>query len=207
MIHSWQKLLDVILPPTPHTITLRSVTQDTISHSYQPRLINNIQVLGSYQHPWLKAAIAACKFEHSTQAATLLAHLCTTWLESHNQERILLLPIPLHPLRERERGYNQVTRVLECISLPHCTHKKDLLIRHRLTSPQTSLDKKARATNVANAFSVNQKIITNIDWQQYDHVVLCDDVLTTGATMNAARAALTPHLPRHLKLTCLAWAH
>lgn len=86
-----------------------------------------------------------------------------------------LLPVPIHPRRLRERGYNQalelarpVARTLGLPLLPHA------LRRLRATSPQMTLPEAARAANVRGAFAVHGPLPA--------HVVLVDDVLTTGAT-------------------------
>lgn len=86
-----------------------------------------------------------------------------------------LLPVPVHPRRLRERGYNQslelarpLARALDLPLLPHA------LARVRSTPPQMTLPELARAANVRGAFAVEGALP--------GHVALVDDVLTTGAT-------------------------
>jgi ComF family protein len=90
----------------------------------------------------------------------------------------LLLPVPLHRRRERERGYNQallLSRRLErAWGVPVAA---DVLVRRGATAPQADLDAPARRRNVRGAFAV-----TNPETILGRHVVLVDDVLTTGAT-------------------------
>ena len=90
----------------------------------------------------------------------------------------LLLPVPLHRRRERERGYNQallLSRRLErAWGIPVAV---DVLVRRGTTAPQADLDAPARRRNVRGAFAV-----TNPEAVFGRHVVLVDDVLTTGAT-------------------------
>lgn len=97
----------------------------------------------------------------------------------------LLVAIPLHTSRLRERGYNQALELAKplaaMLGLP-LAH--DLLIRHRATQAQTGLDLKTRSRNVKDAFVVN----LNIDLPE--HVVLLDDVMTTGATLRECARTL-----------------
>ena len=97
-----------------------------------------------------------------------------------------LISVPLHPIRKRERGYNQST--LYCKGL-HRIHPipilKNGLKRIRQTVTQTQLDADARQANVNGAF-----LVKNPDRIQGRLIVLIDDVVTTGATMNACAASL-----------------
>ena len=98
-----------------------------------------------------------------------------------------LVPVPLHHRRERERGYNQallVARRLErAWGVPVVT---DALVRLTATAPQTHLDAPARRRNVRKAFAVRRpEAIAG------RHVVLVDDVLTTGATVGECARVLT----------------
>ena len=98
----------------------------------------------------------------------------------------LIVPIPLHRTRLRERGYNQaleiarpVARRLELPLVP------SLLARLRSTPPQAGLDRRARQRNMKNAFEV-----TNPDKVRGQHIALVDDVMTSGSTAEAAARVL-----------------
>jgi ComF family protein len=96
-----------------------------------------------------------------------------------------LVPVPLHRARLRRRGYDQaleLTRPLACaLDLPL---RDDLLRRVRATSAQSELDAVARRRNLRGAFALPPGAVVP------DHVVLVDDVMTTGATLHAAAAVL-----------------
>lgn len=92
----------------------------------------------------------------------------------------VVIPIPLHPGREKERTYNQSERLARGLFTDHLTYLHlDLLKRCRPTSTQTRLDRKARTQNVGQAFELN-----GVNKIQGKVVLLVDDVITTGATLN-----------------------
>jgi ComF family protein len=98
----------------------------------------------------------------------------------------LILPVPLHPRRERERGFNQARllagRVGRAWGRPV---RADVLARSRATTSQTDLDGVARRANVRGAFRVRRpELIAG------RHVVLVDDILTTGATVSECARTL-----------------
>lgn len=89
-----------------------------------------------------------------------------------------IVPVPLHASRLRQRGYNQTMELARPLARTlRVPLVSDALIRSRDTSAQTTLDAKARKRNVRGAFVVNNEM----DWP--DHVVVLDDVMTTGATL------------------------
>ncbi len=96
-----------------------------------------------------------------------------------------LVAIPLHRSRLRQRGYDQALELAaplaRMLDLP--LHR-DLLVRRRVTAPQSELSAFARRRNMRNAFAVD----TDVGCPS--HVALVDDVMTTGATLHAAATAL-----------------
>lgn len=99
-----------------------------------------------------------------------------------------LVPVPLHPSKERHRGFNQATLVAEALSRSlDQVQVQQLLLRDRSTPTQTRLDRRARARNVAGAFVLNPACEVD-PGRRY---ILFDDVFTTGATLNACARALS----------------
>jgi ComF family protein len=90
----------------------------------------------------------------------------------------VLVPVPLHPRRARERGFNQAELLGQALARRVRRELvKDALVRRTNTTPQTGLSAAQRRRNVRRAFLVTRP--ARIDGRM---VVLVDDVLTTGAT-------------------------
>lgn len=100
----------------------------------------------------------------------------------------ILTAIPLHKLKLRERGYNQVDYICKGISdILGVEFRRNIIVRNRYTKTQTELNFQERKENVKDAFSVNRKYLSEIK----DKIVLViDDVITTGATITAAGQVL-----------------
>lgn len=99
--------------------------------------------------------------------------------------RGLLVPVPLHPDRERERGFNQSLLLARRLAdNSDLTLAPNLLVRRVDTPPQAALPATERADNVRDAFAARGDFAGARIW-------LFDDVMTTGATLDAAAQALT----------------
>ena len=100
---------------------------------------------------------------------------------SHYQDIDVIIPIPLHRKKERQRGFNQsdvfAQGLSEGMEIPW---QRDVLIRTKYTATQTKKSRKERFENVIEAFH-----ILNPEKIEGKHVLLVDDVLTTGATLEA----------------------
>ena len=110
----------------------------------------------------------------------------------------LLVPVPLHSSRERERGYNQsalIARVLSKAGFGRLALR--MVERNRDTSTQTALDRDARKSNVEGAFVLRRDV-------EGEEVWLIDDVVTTGATVNACADILTRGGVRSVNVVALS---
>ncbi len=94
----------------------------------------------------------------------------------------IICPVPLHKTKLRERGYNQSEYLCRGInSAINITQTSDLILRIRHTKSQTNLKYFERLSNVKDAFRLNEKYKGSISGKR---ILLVDDVITTGATMN-----------------------
>ena len=100
----------------------------------------------------------------------------------------VLVPVPLHPRKERERGYNQSSLLAETFArvAGGGTSVAEPIKRVADTSTQTRLDRSARQKNLRNAFAPR----TDKEVDRTRRYVLVDDVFTTGATLNACADVL-----------------
>lgn len=125
----------------------------------------------------LMSIIHAYKYGGKVQLARPLSKLLTVVFERHWQADAmdLVLPIPLHPARLRERGFNQAYLLVRSWG---DIVERDILQRKRPTSPQTGLGRKERLRNVRGAFAVKDPLAV-----KNRRILLVDDVYTTGATV------------------------
>lgn len=132
----------------------------------------------------VRHAIHALKYNHRPELAQPLGEMLSAYLFAYPLPVDVLIPVPLHPERERARGYNQsllLARVLgERHNLP-VWH--DALTRTRHTRPQVELDAADRRANVHAAFAAEPRVAGK-------RVLLIDDVCTTGATLDTCGVAL-----------------
>ena len=94
-----------------------------------------------------------------------------------------LVPVPLHPRRARERGYNQARLIAEAISAACGAPVLDILERRRHTRPQSSLNRGQRLENISAAISAREQA-SGI------RALIVDDVCTTSASLEACAKAL-----------------
>ena len=204
----WNRILDLIFPPRKEDFLVRSATEDDVSVLISPRLVETTTpatiALLPFKNLLVRALIHECKFYNNKKAAKLLSHALGTFLEEYVVERaelagtnITCIPMPLSLTRYKERGYNQVANVTErtakTLSLPHRT----LLAKIRDTKSQVDLNKKERLRNQVGAFAA-ETVSKDTTY------ILVDDVVTTGATINAAIEALKKSGAKHIVPIALA---
>jgi len=137
----------------------------------------------------MREAIHELKYQGVTVLAAplgqMMARAWTRLAPEGGADMDAIVPVPLHPARERERGYNQAALLARELGrlLGHPV-VENVLRRSRATLPQVSLDTRARYANVQGAFRCTD------DSLRHSRVLLIDDVCTTGATLEAAAAAL-----------------
>ena len=134
----------------------------------------------------IRQAIHQLKYRNLRALARPLAGLLQDYLAANPLPVEVLVPVPLHQKRLRERGYNQSRQLArELGKLVNLPVVDDCLIRHRLASPQTrAATVEERRRNVADAFSCRDGRLGD------KRVLLLDDVSTSGATLDAGATVL-----------------
>ncbi|MBM2825193.1 MAG: ComF family protein [Dehalococcoidales bacterium] len=134
----------------------------------------------------IRQAVYQLKYRNLRAIAAPLARLVNDYLNTYPVSGEVLVPIPLHPKRLRERGYNQSYLLArELGKLANLPVVADCLVRRRYALPQARTSAVAeRRINVADAFTCLD------DRLRHKQVILIDDVTTSGATLDAGAAAL-----------------
>lgn len=181
--------------PTPHTICqrcgrARSAQVDRCNHCMDDATfpLRRARAAALHASP-LREWIHLLKYEGRRDLAPLLARYLVAALDRPDWREIVpqlnaVAPVPLHHERLRERGYNQA----ELLAQGLCERRRlplrtDLVQRSKLTRSQVGLSSAERKENVKDAFTASTAC-------QGLHVLLIDDVYTTGATLCACAAAL-----------------
>ena len=194
-----ETLLDTVMPRKARDArtrmrTLSDISLEPVAHEL---LGERITTVLQYRDDATQDLIRSLKYDGSRHAAALAAQALADYLREElanvkalSAREILLVPVPLHRARKRERGYNQIELVLK--ALPSDFRDGTLsrlapeaLARTRATEPQTKLRRSERLKNVVGAFSAqNEGAVRDA------HIFLIDDVTTTGATLVNAAAPL-----------------
>lgn len=169
-----------------------------------------------YKHPptlslirataWLTAPVRPIihqfKYSGRTRLAHPLANLLIERWSLWEMDVDMVVPIPLHPEREQERGFNQSHLIAEPfaerVGIPLET---EAVFRVRATRQQAELSSVDRRKNVAGAFQANGKLVRG------QRILLIDDVVTTGSTLNAAGEALYKAGAESVSAYCVARAY
>ena len=206
-------LFDFLFPPRADEATLRSVSDDEFLAKAAPRLVPETRpstvALLSFGEESVRAAIHEAKYHGSARAFRLLGFVLADYLRDADDLRatrfnlVALVPVPLGKERFKERGFNQVEEVAKRVVRElKIKIETDLLVRTRETTSQISLPRHEREKNMRGAFRVPQDAARFID--PAGTYIVIDDVLTTGATLQACIDALKDAGAEHIIPLALA---
>lgn len=168
-----------------------------------PPLFNRIYALFAYQPP-ITRLVTQLKFSKKLSVGLLMANLLaeaitTRWYKGQLLPQIII-PVPLHKLRQRDRGYNQAVEICrplaKILDIPFGQH---ICQRVKYTQQQSRLNKQQRNVNLINAFTAEVAA-------HYKHVVIVDDVVTSGSTVRAMCLALLAAGVETIDVWCIARA-
>jgi len=164
---------------------IKQLQRCQLSERERPKTPISVYAWGVYGGA-LKRTISMMKYEGQPQIARPLGHaLARSWLKSpFFAPNLVVVPIPLHPKKQKERGYNQAALIAQAFGeITGLRIKENALARVRETQAQYILSPSERQQNLARAFALTPEFRrhpTNIP------ILLVDDIYTTGATAISA---------------------
>lgn len=207
-----RRLTDALFPPSEHERAFRELTDADLTDLYAAESpADFIHPLFQYRHESVRSLVWLIKYHQHRHASKFAAQLLYEHLLDLHQERALfdnaqklvLVPIPSSKTSQRERGYNQAEELARHVNQQTDewleVNTTDLLkVRH--TPKQTSLSRDKRLVNVSGSFGVRRE-----NDLSGAHVVLLDDVTTTGATLTEAKRTIKRAKPA--SVTAITLAH
>ena len=180
------------LPPAPSPVELMLMAQRHVG-------ADDLHI-ASFHSLWAvddhtEKAMYAIKYKGRTSLALAMGAMLGAVLADDGVTADVIVPVPIHKTRRRERGYNQAEFIARGLAKSLMIPVATSMRRNRYTGTQTSLSEQQRLTNVVDAFEV---VDTEPTHRATDRgvsvrgarVLLVDDVLTTGSTLNACAYAL-----------------
>ena len=193
-----QYVLDFILPRDAEVTYLKNLTPDALSLLFKPSSKTHsayVTALYSYKDVRIKKLIWHMKFKECRWVADKFGFLLARCISVDNKnQKTLLIPVPIHPKRRRERGYNQCEWLCEAImknihrpsdSPTQITYRPDVTRRDVYTVKQSWSNREDRRAHIRDVFRVE-----NISAINGANVIIIDDVCTTGATLDELRRTL-----------------
>ena len=152
------------------------------SQVFEPKQYFGFRVYSLFRYRGrVREAIERMKYGGMRVLAELFAEALSEYLRVEAPD--IIVPLPLHPARIRERGFSQTRVIAEALGRELGIPVKRVIYRRRYTKPQALLKAEERATNVEGAFACLKAL-------NGERVVLVDDVITTGNTFYQAASAL-----------------
>ncbi len=196
-----QPLVDLVAPPRDTELLVRELCEEDLMELVMP---NEIGLL-PYHDERARALVWEMKYYASSRAANLGGIILAEALIEYASDILgepLLIPIPLHHTRRRERGHNQSELLCKAAlaHAPHCAqYAPQLLVRHKATPHQQGSARHKRLSNLKNSMTAPHP-----ERLRGRTVIIVDDVTTTGATFAEAKRALLAAGAAHVY--CLALA-
>lgn len=212
----WKNFLDLLFPFNYNQTFLNNLTAEKFLSltriAIKPDTPNTLSIV-SYKDKLVKKAVWALKFGNNQAIAKLFAEVIYDNLIeeladlrlSINFNEPLLIVVPLHKTKYRERGYNQVDLIAKAIvqidQNNFLTYQTGMLKKIKSTPPQShTKNKSERLKNLKNCFRV-----INPEKIKGRNIILLDDVTTTGATLSEAVQTLKTAQPKNI--ICVTLAH
>lgn len=179
--------------------------QENLSHlftkNFQEVGFDQLRIMASFKPP-LSSLIKSLKYQHHGRAAKFLAQMLYFHVNIDYQKIDCISFIPIHQQKIKKRGYNQSQLIAEELALWTKKPCLNLLYKSKNTQAQAEIkDKNIRLSRLEHNFAIMPSYQNKLNKK---HILLIDDVLTTGATINSASLVLKAN-QAHL-VTALATA-
>lgn len=164
----------------------------------KPPVYDTVITATRYKYP-VDKALSELKFNKQLHYARSLSHVLERKVRQRYIESPLpqaLVPIPLHPKRLKERGFNQSQLITQQLASSLNIPQASALARVKDTPHQVGLSEKQRRKNLNNAFHLNSPLP--------QHIALVDDVVTTGSTVTEATKLCRKQGVKRVDIWCLA---
>ncbi|MBU3741365.1 MAG: ComF family protein [Candidatus Kapabacteria bacterium] len=186
------------LPPAPSSDALLSMLAR--HHDRDTLLISDVHALVAIdQEGAALALVHALKYGGRSTLAAACGRVLGEVMSDRGVTCDAVVPVPIHRARYRERGYNQAERIASGVATAMDIPLRDVLRRTRYTGTQTSLNAITRRSNVAGSIVATQRL-------SGQRILLVDDVLTTGSTLQACAIPLIEAGARHVTVATIAVA-
>lgn len=196
---AYTTLLDVLLPPRATERAIRNLTLGKLTELASP------QGPLPYHEPVVRALVWEIKYRKNPFALRLAGAFLFEQALSIAQDELgipVLIPVPMHHSKKRQRGYNQTEELCLAI-MQDATHsfqyEPSALVRIRNTVPQQGLPRHRRLKNMLNAIeSAHPELVSG------RNCIVVDDVVTTGATTHETKRALLEAGAKQVHILTLA---
>jgi ComF family protein len=147
----------------------------------------------------LRSLLHDFKYNQSLHLSKSIAKMMLQSIPQDIQMTECLIPVPIHPKRIRERGYNQAAELTKHLAKAlKKPYELTLCAKIKNTAAQAGLSGKERLGNLHNAFAVKEN--------KYKHITLVDDLITTGSTANELAKIFKKQGAGHVSVWCCARA-
>ena len=158
---------------------------------------NATTALFTYDFP-VNKLLQHYKYKEMLHLSRIFGTLLSTKLTNKMQHIDIIIPMPMHPTRLKERGFNQALEIARLVAKNlHIPMNYKACQRIKLTPPQASLPLKSRIKNIRGAFKCTENI-------QGKHIAIIDDVMTSGASLNELAKTLKQAGAAHVECWVIA---
>jgi competence protein ComFC len=204
--------LDFIFPKSKKVQILESFSISEWNNLSRPGIHENIHFFFPYENKNVRQAIWEIKYKRNKTLKGSLLHAVYENILPEIEEKItfenfnapIITWVPQSRKRKKERGYNQSKDLAEALAKKLNLTTENLLYKTKETESQTKLKRTRRLLNMKNSFAVMEEKNAK-ESICGKNIIIIDDVVTTGATLNEARKVLTQAGAR--KVMCIALAH